>query len=166
MKSEGFAMQPIHKVMVACDFSEHAIKVLGYAARLAAALKAQILLVNVINQRDVDAVKSAFFQKALTNEESSVETILIRQRQERATLMQELIEEAGCGHLPIKKIFRSGIPFEEISRVAAEETADLVVIGSRGRGTLTEAFFGTTAEKIFRHSPVPVLVVRVTEAAA
>lgn len=156
-------MEPIQKVMVACDLSEHAIKVLKYAARLATALKARMVLVNVINQRDVDAVKDAFFHKALTKQESSLEAFLIQQRAERKTLIGEMIEKAGCELLPIKKVFRSGVPFQEICRAAAEEEADLMVIGSRGRGTLTEAFFGTTAEKVFRHSPVPVLVVRVTE---
>ena len=46
------------KIMVAYDFSEYSKEALKYAAELADNLKADLVITNVINQRDVDAVKN------------------------------------------------------------------------------------------------------------
>jgi len=42
---------------------------------------------------------------------------------------------------------------------AHEKKVDLIIVGTHGRGGLGKAFLGSVAEKIFRHSPVPVLTV-------
>ncbi len=42
---------------------------------------------------------------------------------------------------------------------ARQERADLIIVGTHGRGGLGKAFLGSVAEKVFRHSPVPVLTV-------
>lgn len=53
-----------------------------------------------------------------------------------------------------------GIVWEVILATASERKPDLIVIGSRGLGTIAGALLGSTARQIARHSPVPVLVVR------
>ena len=55
-----------------------------------------------------------------------------------------------------------GIPFQEISVIARELAVDLVVMGGygrRGRGPIDEVFFGSTAEKVVRLLPCPVMCV-------
>lgn len=49
---------------------------------------------------------------------------------------------------------------EEVIDLAEEIEADMIVVGSRGAGTLTRAIMGSDAESIVRHATVPVLVVR------
>jgi nucleotide-binding universal stress UspA family protein len=71
-----------------------------------------------------------------------------------------MIEEISCGHLPIKKVIRVGVPFQQLIRVIESEGADLMVMGPKGRGNLTEVLFGSNAEKIFRRCPVPLLSIR------
>src|SRR5438045_1297909 len=53
-----------------------------------------------------------------------------------------------------------GRPFEEICRLAQEIDIDLIVIATRGNTGLKHLLLGSTAERVVRYSPCPVLVVR------
>ena len=59
---------------------------------------------------------------------------------------------------------RAGKPVEEITTLARELDADLVVIGSRGAGWLKRLVTGSVSEGVVRGVPCPVLVVRATAA--
>jgi len=149
-------MKRIKKIMVACDFSEYSKEALKYAAELAVDLKADLIVTNVINQRDVDAVRQAgIFSDAI-----SVDEYVKHQKEERTQRIQRLIEETSVTHLSTKKVFRIGIPFHELIQTIKDEGADLVVMGPKGRSNLKGILFGATAEKMFRHCPVPLLSIR------
>lgn len=62
-------------------------------------------------------------------------------------------EEAVCHVVP-------GKPVAALVRVATEVEADLLVVGAARRSRLGRAILGTTAERVLRASPVPVLVAR------
>lgn len=53
-----------------------------------------------------------------------------------------------------------GPAFDEICRLAQKIPADLIVMPTHGRTGLKHVFLGSTAERVVRHSPCPVLVVR------
>lgn len=55
---------------------------------------------------------------------------------------------------------RAGRPFGQICQVAREIQADLIVLSTHGRTGWERAFLGSTAERLIRHSPCPVLVAR------
>ena len=55
--------------------------------------------------------------------------------------------------------FGHGAPQEVILSTAAARNCDLIVIGSRGRHGISRALLGSTAEKVVRFSPIPVLTV-------
>ncbi len=55
---------------------------------------------------------------------------------------------------------RLDVPSEEISRLATELEADLVVVGTHGRRGITRLLLGSVAEGVVRLAPCPVLVVR------
>ena len=74
--------------------------------------------------------------------------------------MEKLIEELGCAQLPIKKVFRVGVPFQELIRAIEDEGADLMVMGKKGRSDIADVLFGSNAEKVFRRCPIPLLSVR------
>jgi nucleotide-binding universal stress UspA family protein len=53
-----------------------------------------------------------------------------------------------------------GYPWESIVQAAKTHGADLIVMANKGRGNLARVLFGSAAEKVFRHSSVPVVSVR------
>jgi len=79
---------------------------------------------------------------------------------DRTGQMEKLFEEIGCAQLLIKKVFRVGVPFQELISVIEDEGADLMVMGPKGRSDLAGVIFGSNAEKVFRRCPIPLLSVR------
>ncbi len=61
---------------------------------------------------------------------------------------------------PALEFARVGKPADEIVHSARQWPADLIVIGSHGRGGLGRVLLGSVAEGVMRHAPCPILVVR------
>jgi nucleotide-binding universal stress UspA family protein len=57
-------------------------------------------------------------------------------------------------------LVRSGSAFNEIVAVARELQIDLIIIATHGYSGLKHFLLGSTAERVVRHAPCPVLVVR------
>jgi nucleotide-binding universal stress UspA family protein len=54
----------------------------------------------------------------------------------------------------------AGNPAEEIIRAAEASDCDLVVLGAYGRGAIQRFLLGSVSDRVVRHAPCPVLVVR------
>lgn len=70
---------------------------------------------------------------------------------------------AECGLSPALSVstkIRSGEAEDEICAAAAEGRVDLIVLASHGLGGIQHAFSGSTAERVVRRAPCPVLTVR------
>ena len=76
----------------------------------------------------------------------------------------KLLKEAGAkakeAGLELKTLMRPGHPAQTIVAVAKEGKFDLVLVGHTGLSGVWAAFLGTTAEKVSRHAPCSVLIVR------
>lgn len=157
-------MIPIGKIMVGCDFSEYAKKALEYGASLAEKCQAELLVVNIINQKTIDALgevaDKTFNRDVEKNIGKLADDFTDRQVTDRFEKIDQLLEEISCSHLSVKTIVRVGVPFQALNRIAEAEEANLLVVGSKGRGNLAGILFGSNAEKLFRHCRVPLLSVR------
>jgi nucleotide-binding universal stress UspA family protein len=60
-------------------------------------------------------------------------------------------------------VLRTGVPYKEIVGAATRERADLLVMGTHGRGGLDRALLGSVADRVIRLAPCPVVTVRATE---
>ena len=82
-------------------------------------------------------------------------------KKDRSAKIKSMIKENFFNEKSMMSIkIDMGIPFERILNVAETEKIDLIVIANKGRGNISRFLFGSTAEKVFRHSPVPVVSVR------
>ncbi len=149
-------MEKINKIMVALDFSEYSEEAFDFAANLASEVGAELVVVNVINQRDVEAVS----QIESMGYEVSVKDYVKGIEEERMQQMEEIVKGSPLPKDKIKVIFKVGHPVEKLLEAIKEEKVDLVVTGTKGRTNIENLLFGPVAEKIFRRSPVTVVSYR------
>ena len=155
-------MDPIKKIMVAVGFTEYTEGLLAYAARIAESLKAELLIVNIINVRDVEAIGSIAAMGYEVDSEHYVSGI----KEERQQALSQILAKISLPADKIRTVFQIGHPVDELLKIAMHEKVDLIVMGVRGRSDLEHILVGSVAEKIFRRSPVPILSYRDIKSAA
>ena len=91
----------------------------------------------------------------------SVEGYVKELKKDRHGMIKSMIKENFFDEKSMMSIkIDTGIPFESILNAVETENADLIVMANKGRGNISKVLFGSSAEKVFRHSPVPVVSVR------
>ena len=142
-------------ILFATDFSpssEHAFK---YALSLARKFESRLGIIHVINE-PVDL--RGFYVPHISFDQLEAEI-----EQGALKLMAEFCTRNAGGYPGIETFVVPGIPYDEIIKKAGELSADLVVVGTHGRTGLDHVLFGSTAEKVVRKSPVPVMTIRIPE---
>ena len=135
------------KIVIGMDFSETAIKAAKWASEHFAP-KADITLVHVIDLPDQPPFGRHLLPAPAVIEADAREYAATHLREVATFLTPEV------PHCEI----RVGKPYEQITKLAREVGADLVVVGPHGDRPRPSKFLGTTAERTVRMSPVPVLV--------
>lgn len=141
----------LKKILVPTDFSECSEAAVRYGRALAAAFGASLHLLHVVQDPYTQPWSAEAFPAPLGD--------LLEQWQAQARQrLVELLPEAERGSAMIA--VQVGSPFYEIVRYAGEQNADLIVIGTHGRGPIGHMLLGSVAEKVVRKAPCPVLTVR------
>jgi nucleotide-binding universal stress UspA family protein len=152
----------LNKILACVDFSDYTTMVLTYAVALASASDMQIVVLNVINQRDINGIRMAvgYFPPqgpVMLNVDDCVDDW----KKDRYNQLKNIVREHFFDHkFKMHLMVDSGIPYERILNTAEAENVDLIIIANKGRGNLSRVLFGSTAEKVFRHAKVPVVCVR------
>ena len=137
--------QMFARVLHPTDFSECADEAFQVVKRLKAAGTQEVTLLHVQYER---AMASRAPQQLAQFEREDTARL--------EKLARALILFGINAHIRV----RQGIPFQEALKVAEEEDIGLIVLGSRGRSAIREAFTGSTFENVARLSRRPVLVAR------
>jgi len=148
-------MKDFKTILFATDFSESSDYAFEYAFALAKKFDARLLLMHVINE-PVDL--RGFYVPHISFEKLEEEI------EEGAKKMMEKFCRTHIRDFDnFETLIVPGIPYDEVIKKAAENSADLIVLGTHGRTGLDHVLFGSTAEKIVRKSPVPVMTIRIGE---
>jgi nucleotide-binding universal stress UspA family protein len=86
-------------------------------------------------------------------------------RSEREQVAQELVARGRSAGVEVDFLVWEGDPGEAIVEAATAEGADMIVVGSHGRGTVGRFLIGSVSDHVVRNAPCPVLVVRSGEPA-
>jgi nucleotide-binding universal stress UspA family protein len=74
--------------------------------------------------------------------------------------LDDLVREARANGLEARAALRTGVAHQEIVALAHDERADLIVIGTHGRGGMNRMLLGSVADRVIRLAPCAVLTVR------
>ncbi len=155
-------------LLVAVDFSENTDTVLREAARLAGALGAKLWVVHVAGDEMQALAYEALAFPEMAPEFAtmpmSVDVQLARglsaeefKREHRQLLdISASLRKAG---VDAQAVLLKGDAAENIVEKAADLQADIVILGSRGRGCLRKAIVGSVSESVIRHAPCNVMIV-------
>jgi nucleotide-binding universal stress UspA family protein len=141
------------KILIPCDFSDQAVEAFRLALDLAAMVKGEIHLVNVI---ELPVMHDTVLMPTLSFEEN-----LIKELKAGAEIQFEKIKsQYGGSSIKIESVVLYGATSISILDYVTENNIDLVVMVSKGASGVKEFVIGSNAEKIVRRSAVPVLVVK------
>lgn len=136
-------------IAVATDLSDASAPALRLATRLASEQHARLVLVHVLE------IPSYVYAGVM---QSPVDLVGPIEDAAKAEL-HEVFTRTKAEHSDTKSVLRRGVPSEQLLLAAAEEGADLIVVGTHGRTGATRLLLGSVAEKVVRLSNVPVVTV-------
>ena len=142
--------------MAAVGFTEYSEELLGYAAGIADSIGAEMIVVNIINSRDVEAVGAIAAMGYEVDSEHYVSGV----EEERRRALEQMLKKISFPAERIRPVFKVGHPVEELLKIAVKENVDLMVMGIKGRSDLEHLLVDSVAEKVFRRSPIPILSYR------
>ena len=160
MKLETMPVHPnsalisIKKILVPVDFSSLSKKAFKYALRLAQQFKTELTLIHVLEPAvpptyDGLQIAPPFPEEDSSGAEKSLKTLIVSAR--------------TAGVPKARFLFRRGLASHEIVDAAKDLDVDLIVIATHGYTGWKHFCIGSTAERVVRAAPCPVLVVREKE---
>ena len=152
-------MDEIKKILAPTDLSAFSAKGLVYAANLAKALAAQVIVCHVVRTEEFVA-HARLLEKNLTA--SKVEEQLSDLRDSHRELLHEFVTRhlsPSMKDVVIKEIVEMGEPHDLIVDWANDNSIDIIVISTHGRTGLSRMILGSVTEKVLRKARCPVLAI-------
>lgn len=136
------------RLLLATDLSPTSTAATNEAFEVAARLRAELLIVSVIDTASLRLPGGRF--RARVDQ--------VRERRQAAA--QELVQRGRREGVPVTFLVWEGEPGESILEAANAERADMIILGSHGRGPLGRLLLGSVSQHVVRLAAVPVVVVR------
>ncbi len=145
-------METIKKILVPIDFSNYSQNLLNYSNSFAKIFGAKIFLIHVVEP----IIYPVDFSMGQIDFPATDSDIAKKAKEE----LQNLADTSIDKNTETEVIIKSGKPFVEINETARELDIDLIIIATHGHTGVEHLLFGSTAEKVVRKAPCPVLTLR------
>jgi nucleotide-binding universal stress UspA family protein len=139
------------KILFPTDFSDVAGKAMKYIAQLKGAGAQEVIVLHVIDEKELTVLSRA------PDQYSRIMEALNKEVSSEMTAVQKAMVSEG---FRVKLEVKTGNPFNVIMDTAAKEKVSIIVLGSHGRSNIAEMLMGSVSENAIRHARVPMLVVR------
>lgn len=136
-------------ILCGTDFTERSNHALDYALRFARLADSLLIVAHFIHVPDGDLYTRGHWPR-------SFEEATERTRQQ----LNELCEKRLGGYAKVELLVEVGVPADQLIALAQERDVDVLVSASHGHSELRDLLLGSVAEKLIRHAPCPVFVVR------
>ena len=147
-------MIAMKRVLVATDFGEAAGIALDYGKELARTFGAALEVLHVCNNALTRGLGADAYLANYADFQREIEAEAHKQ-------LDALLDDEARTMLKAKTVLiTSNAPAVAIVRHAAESGADIILMGTHGRGALAHLLMGSVAERVVRLAPCPVLTVR------
>ena len=155
----------IKKILYATDLSENARYAFGYAVSLANRYGAGITVLHVVEELSSFArsmVEEILGEKRwaerIKDKEAEVVTDLRNRLDEFCKEVRH--EQPDCPFVIDKIVVLTGHPVDQIAHYSKKMDADVIVMGSRGKGGLADVTLGSTSRRVLKRGITPVMVIR------
>ncbi len=145
----------IEKILFPTDFSEGSYHAVPYAADFSKQYNAKLYIVHII----YDFTKATYSHIPHISSDQTIDEITAWAEKE----IDKCCLEQTRGLPNVEKLVLKGVPHEEIIKFAEDNKIDIIVMGTYGRTGLDKMIFGSTAERVVRKAPCPVLAVKQPE---
>lgn len=142
----------IKKILVPIDFSDYSKAALRYAVNFTKLFNAEIILIYV--------VEPVIYPPDFSMGQIAIPTVTTEFDDRAKEELKKLAKNEIPSETNVTTILKTGKPFVEIIDTASELDVDIIIIATHGHSGVEHILFGSTAEKVVRKAPCPVLTIR------
>lgn len=149
------------KLLVGVDLSESTAKVVAKVAEIATALSAKVWLLHTTKAEPADLYLAVQEPDSigLEPDPQQIRDALARRFHNEHRQIQEIAGQLRTAGLDATALLVEGAAAETILKEASKLDADMIVIGSHGRGRMHQLLLGSVSEGIVHKSACPILVI-------
>jgi nucleotide-binding universal stress UspA family protein len=139
-----------YRIVVPTDFSTCSEEAWRVARSVATTSRGELVLTHVLTEAPL------YRESVMTQ----IRPVYEGARKWAEATLEDWVAKARAEGLNARAALRTGVPYQEVVALATDERADLIVIGTHGRGGIDRALLGSVADRVVRLAPCPVLTVR------
>jgi nucleotide-binding universal stress UspA family protein len=149
----------VSKILVPHDGTEISDKALDKATEFAQSLKAEILIVHIVDSQFVPpSATLGFISEKSSLEDAKVQLVRIL-KQGAELMLKDRMEKVRESGVAVRFLLGVGSPAEEIVLIARSEKVDLIIVGSRQLHKEKLSPLGSVARRVSETAPCPVMII-------
>jgi len=139
-------------ILVPIDFSDFSKSALKYAVTFAQQFHSKLILIYVM--------EPVIYPPDFSMGQIALPAVNFEMDQRAKEELDKLAESEIGSLVHVETVLKTGKPFVEIIETAKQMDADLIIISTHGHSGVEHILFGSTADKVVRKAPCPVLTLR------